>query len=336
MPQNNIKKAMGVGSPIMDLLAHVPEEFLANIHGDKGGMELVELEDMNAMIGRADTEMAIAPGGSAANTIFAMARLGVACAFLGKIGEDDDGALYLELFEELGGDTSRFKKTRDHSTARCFSMITPDSERTMRTNLGAAALLDPQEISAADFKGYDHVHAEGYLLFNRDLAESVLHSAKQAGCTVSLDMGAFEVVKAAEDILPRLLRDYVDCVFANEDEAEAFCGHREYHAALDTFSDYCETAAVKLGAEGALLKRGDERAQVSATKVEKVVDTTGAGDFWAGGFLFGYLSDLPLEDCGRLGALLGGAVVEHTGADLHDDSWNRIKPHFEKALSPTA
>lgn len=328
MPTVIEKSAIGVGSPIIDILAHIPEEFIEAVGGGKGGMQFIEPKIMDGLVEGFASPPQHAPGGSAANTIFGMARLGVPCAFLGKIGNDDHAHFYKSSFEKLGGDITRFKHADGHSTARCLSLITPDSERTMRTHLGAAALLSPEEIDADDFEGFDLVHVEGYILFNPDLASHVLKSAKDAGCQVSLDLGAFEVVKAAEGTLPDLLRNYVDIVFANEDEAEAFCGHRDYAKAVEELGDHCETAAVKLGAEGSLIKRGGESTRIDATPVSSIVDTTGAGDLWAAGYLFGHLLDKPIEECGRLGSILGGEVVQHIGADLHDDAWARVHGHF--------
>lgn len=321
------KRVMGVGSPIVDILAHVADDYLHQVGGEKGGMEFIESDRLDVLVSEFATAPKRAPGGSAANTVFAMARLGVPCAFLGKIGDDVDGTYYRDAFEALGGDTSRFKSALGHNTARCLSLITPDSQRTMRTHLGAAAELQLDEVTAADFDGFHHVHVEGYILFNPDLAKRVLEAAKEAGCDVSLDLGAFEVVRAAEGILPNLLKDHVDVVFANEDEAEAFCGHRDYAAAVETLGELCEVAAVKLGAEGALLKRGDETVRVDAIPAAAVVDTTGAGDLWASGFLFGHINGKTLEECGRLGAVLGGEVVQHVGADLHDEAWARVHTH---------
>ncbi len=318
------KNAIGVGSPIVDLLAKVPDALVHSIRGEKGGMELVnpqEMDDLLEVVGQAPLR---APGGSAGNTIFAMARLGVHCAFLGKLGGDKDGDYYQEAFEAACGDCSRFKISTEAPTARCLSLITPDSERTMRTELGAATLLAPNEVSERDFAGYDFAHVEGYLLFNQDLAQRVLESAKGSGAMVSLDLGSFEVVESSRGLLPSLLENCVDLVFANEDEAEAYTGQADPEAALDTLGALCEVAAVKLGAEGALLKKGGETIRVDAVRVEHALDTTGAGDCWAAGFLYGHLNGHDLKVCGELGALLGAEAVKQVGASPSEEGWLRI------------
>ena len=325
MSPQNLKKIIGVGSPIVDLLAQVSEEFVAGIEGDKGGMELVTPEQIEALVGQLSGAPVIAPGGSAANTIFALAKVGVPSAFLGKLGEDALGATYRDAFAALGGDIARFKSTNAAPTARCLSLVTPDSERTMRTELGAAALMAPEEVTADDFAGCALAHIEGYLLFNPALAHQVLSTAKAAGCTVSLDLGAFEVVRAAGDNLPRLLEEFVDIVYANEDEAEAFTGSKDPIAALDALGKLCDIAVVKLGAEGAIIDGRGERVTIAPRKAKQVIDTTGAGDFWAAGFLYGYLHGLPLQVAGSIGSLFGAEVVQHMGVDLEPEAWQRVE-----------
>ncbi len=325
MTQLDGKKIIGIGSPVVDMLARVSEEHLAAVGGLKGGMELVEPEMMEQLIEKIEHgSLAHAAGGSAANTIFALARLETPAGFLGKIGNDEQGRYYQRDFGELGGDCSRFKFSTDVPTARCLSLVTPDSERTMRTCLGAAATLTPEEITDEDFIGYTHAHLEGYLLFNRELIQRVLKTAKKAGCKISLDLAAPEIVEAASDILPELLKEYVDIVFANETEAAVYADTRQPDEALQVLSKVCDVAAVKLGAEGALIRQGNVTHRIPVSPVHNVTDTTGAGDYWAAGFLYGYIRDYPLDICGKIGSLLGGEVVQHMGADLPQHTWKSI------------
>lgn len=310
---------VGVGSPIVDTLAQVSDAFVGSVGGAKGGMELVDSAQMAAMLAaleKAGIATVQAPGGSAGNTVVTAAGLGLRCGFVGKLGNDDGAKVYEDAFAARSIDTSRFKRGA-LANARCLSLITPEGERTMRTDLGAAMTLVPEEISAADFADAEHVHIEGYLLFNRDLALSVLRAAKAAGCTVSLDMASFEVVGAASDILENLLREYVDIVFANEDEARAFTGlNNEFEAMLERFAGLCEVAVVKLGRDGALVRRAGETFRIEPHLVERPLDTTGAGDIWAAGFLYGYLRGEDIPTSGRYGSLLGAQVVQVLGASL--------------------
>jgi len=315
---------LGVGSPIVDLLARVPETFLSTIAGAKGGMELVSPETMDGIVTRLSAFPVEAPGGSAANTMCALARLGLPVGLLGKMGEDDMAGVYRNAFSALGGNCAQFKTTSEKPTARCLSLITPDGERTMRTDLGAAMLLTPEEIGPEDFDAYTHVHIEGYALLDEPLTLKVLEMALAQSCTVSLDLGSFEVVRNERDNLENWLRDYVDIVFANEDEARAFCDDDSPEVALDAFCELCATAAVKLGADGAWLQSGSERIFVEANKVDVAVDTTGAGDCWAAGFLYGHLRGLPLGKSGALAALIGAETVRTLGASPSPEGWQRI------------
>ena len=228
------------------------------------------------------------------------------------------------MFNEIGGDCSRFKTDGSQSTACCVSLITPDSERTLRTSLGAAQNLMPAEIKSSDFENCRHVHAEGYLMFNRELVESILHSAKSAGCSVSLDLGSFEVVEASRGFLSRILLDYVDIVFANEEEAATYAGHQNPKDNLDVLGQNCQVAAVKMGEDGAWLKNGKETVKVPAMTTDRLFDTTGAGDFWAAGFLYGHLNGYSLLKSGIVASLLGRHAVEHRGASLPKSTWDRI------------
>ena len=316
---------IGVGSPVVDLLAHVEEDFVTGIDGGKGGMELVDAAALAELTGKLAGEPKQAAGGSAGNTAFAAGKLGTKVGFLGKLGNCEAAQFYQDRFAEIGSDLSRFKKG-DVPNAKCLSLVTPDSERTMRTDLGAAMTLSPDEVSAADFAGAKHVHMEGYLLFNRDLMKKVLESAKEAGCSTSLDMASFEVVKASEEVLPGWLKEYVDIVFANEDEAAAYFPDLgdDHKAMAVAFSEICDVAAVKLGKDGSLIAKGGEVEFVEPIVIDQAIDTTGAGDYWAGGFLHGWLQGKPLATCGRYGSIMGAEVVQVLGASLAEERWDAL------------
>lgn len=319
---------MGVGSPIMDLLAQVDDTVVQSIGGAKGGMEMIDAATMDRWVQSLPGQVVMVPGGSASNTVGAMARLGVRAALLGKIGNDETAGHYTDGFLSLGGSAKRFKTGKGRN-ARCLSLVTPDSQRTMRTDLGVAATLLPDEIQPADFAGVRHVHIEGYVLFNRDLMMRVLELAKAAGCTVSLDLASFEVVGAARDILPGMLKDYVDIVFANEDESTAYFqdgGDFPSHALK--FSDFCQIAAVKVGKKGAHVATAGKVHDVAPLWVDIPVDTTGAGDLWAAGFLTGWLRGHDLAQCGRFGSILGAEIVQVLGAAIPESRWPEIKKHF--------
>lgn len=313
-----------VGSPVVDLVARVPDRFLETAGGKKGGMELVDAATLNRLLDALPRPPLRATGGSAGNTAFALARLGAPSRFLGVTGEDAEGDYYRESFAEIGGDAHRIRARKAMPTARCLSLVTPDGERTMRTHLGAAATLEAADIAPEDFSGCGHAHVEGYLLFDPDLMVHVLETARAAGCTISVDLASFEVVSAAGALLPELLEQYVDMVFANEEEAAAYAGSSSPGVCLDKLAVGCDIAAVKYGADGAILRDARASYRVDAVPVDQVVDTTGAGDLWAAGFLFGLGSGVGLARCGEWGALLGAAAVRHEGAQLPAYEWKRL------------
>ncbi len=315
---------IGVGSPIVDSLAQVTEAFVTAIPGDKGGMELVDAATIGDLMAHVESPMIEAPGGSSGNTAVAVAHLGLATTFLGKIGNDAGGEFYKDRFVELGGDGSRFK-VGEVPNGRCLSLVTPDSERTMRTDLGAAMTLSPDEISAEDFRDCRHAHIEGYILFNRDLMFKVLNSAKAAGCTISIDLASFEVVGATKDILPDILSEYVDLVFANEEEAGALFDSKDYEKMAADLAGMCDVAVVKLGKAGSLVQQGDQLEKVAPVLVNQPVDTTGAGDLWAAGFLYGWLRGKPLGTCGHYGSVMGAEIVQVMGAAIPHERWPEIK-----------
>jgi sugar/nucleoside kinase (ribokinase family) len=315
---------IGVGSPIVDAIAQVPDNFIEQIDGDKGGMVLVDATAIETLLKSIPGQTVKAPGGSAGNTLFTLARMGNNTSFLGKIGNCSEGEFYRQQFTQLGGDCSRFK-VGEQANGQCVSLVTPDGERTMRTNLGDAMTLAPEEISAADFAGCNHAHIEGYLLFNEALMMRVLESAKAAGCTISLDLASFEVVRATSAILPTILRDYVDIVFANEEEAEAFTGIKDDYRAIATkLAEYCDIAAVKVGSHGSYIAHRGEVTKIEPMHAAKVIDTTGAGDLWAAGFLHGWSHQLKHAQSAKIGSILGAAVVQVQGSVLPAHVWDDV------------
>ena len=323
-------KILGVGSPIVDVLVNVDDDFLKNIDGEKGGMELVDISVIDSILSKTSAKSICAPGGSCANTILALTKLGLKTGLLGKIGSDKQGKFYLDNYKLAGGDVNQFKISSEVRTGQCLSMVTPDSQRTMRTYLGAAVTLSPDEVKPEDFEGYTHLHVEGYTLQYRDeYLQKILRLAKNQNLIVSIDLASFEVVKQFRDILPDLLKSYVDVVFCNEDEAMAYCGNDKPEDIFKELDGYCDVIALKLGKDGAIIKAGDIKVGVAADIVE-AVDTTGAGDLWQAGFLYAYtqtrkLTGKLLEKAGGFGSILGSEVVQIMGACIPEEKWVKIR-----------
>lgn len=320
---------IGVGAPIMDLVASVPDSFLAHAGGEKGGMLMIDAREMERLVSLLPTPPKNTPGGSAANTTFNANRLGLSTAFVGKLGSDDLAATYMQRFAASGVDISRFKQGST-SNARCLILTTPDAQRTMRTCLGAVMTLSPDEISQADFEGALFVHIEGYVLFNQALAEKILASSRAAGCEISLSFASFEVVAATRDWLLGQLRQGLSLVFANEDEARTMFPElpaktaEDYAEHAKKFASFGGTAAITLGKDGAWIAQGNELHRVAPVAVSDVIDTNGAGDAWAAGFLSAYLRDQSLPVCGQVASLLGAETVRHSGPIIPDNAWPAV------------
>jgi sugar/nucleoside kinase (ribokinase family) len=325
---------VGVGSPIMDLLAPVAESFLAHISGEKGGMVLVDDQEMARMVSLLGAQPALSTGGSAANATLGATHLGLKTAFVGKLGNDGLADHYIERFRAVGVDGGRFKRGA-LPTGRCLALVTPDAQRTMRTSLGAAMTLGPAEISPDDFRGARHAHIEGYLVFNRALCAAVLDAARAAGCTISLDVPSYEVIAGARDWLFDQFERGIDVVFANEDEIRALFPGRQadYPELAAELAARGVLAAVKLGKAGAWIAREKELHRIPPVAVPDAIDTNGAGDAWAAGFLFGYLRGQSLPICGAIGSIVGGETVCHLGPQIPDALWPEVRKRALALLS---
>lgn len=321
---------LGIGSPIMDLTAQVPESFLAHVRGEKGGMVLVDAPEMEALVARLPAAPGLENGGSAANVTRAAARLGLRTAFLGKLGSDATAAAYREQAAAVGIDLSRYKSAPGMPNARCLALITPDAARTMRTDLGAALTLSPGEITAADFADVRHAHMEGYLVFNPALADAVLARARASGATVSIDFASFDVIRHTREwLLGQLRAGGIRIAFANEDEIRALYPDSgdDYPALAQRLAAEAPglVALVKIGKDGAWLARDGELHRVAPVPADRVVDTNGAGDSFAGGFLYGYLHGWALPACAALAAAVGSECVRHSGPAIPAERWPALR-----------
>ena len=315
-------KILGIGNALVDILVQLDDEStLQNLFLPKGSMQLIQQEDIPAITHSIENLPAVmVSGGSAANTIHGIASLGMSCGYIGKVGNDEMGKFYAKDFYDAGVNTNLL-----HSktvTGRAYTFVTPDSERTFATYLGAAIELTAQDLNPKSFEGYDLLHVEGYLVQNTSLIETALNIAKSKGMSTSLDLASFNVVKDSLDFLSEIIPKYVDIVFANEEEAKAYTG-KDPHFALSEIASHCKIAIVKTGKEGSLIRTGDEKLEIGIIPVS-AIDTTGAGDQYAAGFLYGFLKNLSLNKCGEIGALLAGKVIENYGARIPQNLWAGI------------
>ncbi|MDE6857559.1 MAG: adenosine kinase, partial [Alistipes sp.] len=276
-----MKRVIGIGNALTDMLVNLKtDSVLGRFKLAKGSMSLVDSKYQTEISKSvAGLPYSLSLGGSAGNTIRAMARLGSSVGYIGKVGPDTTGDFFEQALQNLGVEPFVFRgKER---SGKCVSLISADGERTMVTHLGAALELAPEDISTALYDGYDCLYIEGYLVQNHDLITKAARTAKEAGMKVAIDLASFNVVEENLEFLRKLVADYVDILFANEDEAKVFTGEAEPLNALQYISQMCELAIVKIGIKGALIKRGDEVVHVGIMAAAKRVDTTGAGDFYA-------------------------------------------------------
>ena len=289
----------------------------------KGSMSLVDTE-LQTEISKsvAGLPYSLSLGGSAGNTIRAMARLGCDVGFIGKVGRDTTGDFFEKALVNLGVEPFIFRGTE--KSGKCVSLVSADGERTMVTHLGAALELSADDVSATLFDGYDCLYIEGYLVQNHELITTAVRTAKEAGLQVAIDLASYNVVADNLEFLRNLVREYVDILFANEDEAKTFTGEQEPLNALQAISEMCSLAVVKVGTRGAIIKRGDEVVHVGIMAAAKRVDTTGAGDFYAAGFMAGLCEGLSLRQCGTIGAITAGKVIEVVGTTFGEDAWEDL------------
>jgi len=317
-----MKKILGMGNALTDILLQVDnDEVLFSLNLLKGGMQLINTErsqEINDAVSNYSRIMAT--GGSASNTINGITRLGMKGGFVGKVGKDDIGLFFTN--DSINNGVVPHLLTSETPSGRCTVLVTPDSERTLCTYLGAACELEASDLKAEMFKGYDIFHIEGYLVQNHDLIRTAVSLAKQEGLKVSVDLASFNVVEDNLEFLLDIVHEFVDIVFANEEEARAFTG-KEPLEALNDIAEHCEIAVVKVGKDGSFIKSGDKILQIEPRKAN-CIDTTGAGDLYASGFLFGLANNYSLEVCGKIGSLISGNVVEVLGAKMTEEVWETI------------
>jgi sugar/nucleoside kinase (ribokinase family) len=315
-----MKKIIGIGNALVDVMTMIPDDNCLGHFGlPKGSMTMVDTKRSNEIkLATSNMKSTLASGGSAGNTMYGLGIMGVHSSFIGKVGRDELGIFYEKDMVEAGL-TPVLMRSSLSPTGTAVGLVTPDSERTFATHLGAATELSAEELTNNYFKGYDILYLEGYLLFNLPLVEQACRMAKKNDMCIALDLASYNVVTQLLPSFDKIIRDYVDIVFANEDEARAFTG-MEPREALDAIAGKCEIAVVKTGPDGSWIKRGDEVIRVEALKVN-AIDTTGAGDLYAAGFLYGFSNGFSLDKCGIFGSILAGKVIEVIGARMPEDKW---------------
>ena len=319
-----MKKVIGIGNALTDMLVNLrSDQVLEKFDLPRGSMSLVNSEQQKEISKSVSgLPYTLSLGGSADNTIRAMARLGCKVGFIGKVGRDSTGDFFESALDNLG--IQPFILRGEERSGKCVSLVSPDGERTLVTHLGAAVEMKAEDLKPEIFDGYDCLYVEGYLVQDHNLIRGAIRMAKELGLKVAIDLASFNVVEENVEFLREVISEYVDIVFANEDEARAFSGEEEPVNALQYISTMCDLVIVKIGMRGALIKQGSEVSHVGIMAAAKRIDTTGAGDFYAAGFLAGMCEGLTLRQCGTIGAITAGKVIEIVGTTPTEEAWDDV------------
>lgn len=307
---------LGVGNAIVDVIAKTDDATLARNGITKGGMTLVDEKTADTLYAQMPAAQE-SSGGSSANSAAIAASLGGAAAFIGKIANDPLGKIFAHDIKAAGVDFETAPLMGGAGTARCLIMVTPDAERSMSTYLGACAELRSEDMDAGMIAQSSVMLLEGYL-FDKPHAQEAFYEAariaKAAGTKVALTLSDPNCVTRHHAAFTDFVQNHVDILFANEKEIKAFAKTDDFNTAADYVQGMCDVAVITRGGKGATLLTPVKTISVAPAKIEKLVDTTGAGDAFAGGFLYGYTHLLALEDCGRLAAFCAGQIISQVGA----------------------
>lgn len=309
----------GMCNALYDIQAEIPDTLLDELGFHKGGMFLIEEEQQRAVVTKIYEHIVnAAPGGSGANTMIGLSLLGSKACYTGKVGDDEHGTLYVDgLKAQQVGYPLNFGTGE---TGISVILITPDAQRTMLTFLGASRTLGPDDVNLEALRASKYLYVTAYLWDTDNQKEAVLlamQEAKKAGVKVALSLSdPFCVHRHKEDLL-KLIHEHVDCLLGNHEEAQALMDTDSPYEAIKAMAPYCDIAAVTMSSEGSLLRHGNAIYEIPSFKVNPV-DTTGAGDMYAAGLLYGLTQGLPLEATGKIASFTSAQVVAKLGPRLEE------------------
>jgi sugar/nucleoside kinase (ribokinase family) len=330
---SKIYDVYGVGHALVDVQYSVPVQFLQSTGVEKGIMTLVDDRRQEELSAALDQDaIASASGGSAANTMIGVALFGGSAYYACEIGDDSWGDFYSEDLRKAGV-ASNPANRKQGTTGRCMVFVTPDADRTLNTYLGVSSQIGPAQLEEEKIAESSYIYMEGYLLSSDngfDACRTAQQLARKHDTRVSLTLSDPFMVESFRERFARLIGDGVDLLFCNESEALAYCANSNRDEACSILTAAVGSVCITCGSEGAWLATGDSRRQVPGIEVE-AVDTTGAGDMFAAGVLFGITHSFSLEDAGKLGSYSAGLVVSRYGprlAEKLDDKIDEILAHF--------
>ena len=314
---------VALGAAIVDILAQVEDRFLEEHDVQKGGMTQVD-HGRSEAIYKSMRQPKIVSGGSAANSVAALAALGGKAGFIGKTKEDELGEVFRSEIRRIGVafDTPAFGPSTPGGTARCMILVTPDAQRSMLTDLGVSGLLTTSDLDQSLLEQSKVVYLEGYLWDHVETMRAfsaAAETAKAAGGQVALTLSDSFCVDRHRDSFKELVSGQVDLLFANEEEILSLYQTEDFEAAIARAAEAAPVAVVTRSEKGCVVLSGDARHDVPAAEIAALVDTTGAGDMFAAGFLHGYTTGKDLETCGRMGCLAASETIQHLGARPESD-----------------
>jgi sugar/nucleoside kinase (ribokinase family) len=308
---------IAIGNAIIDVIANCPDALIDELGLSRGGMMLIDADQARTLYDAMGPAREIS-GGSAANTLAGLAALGAKCGFIGQVAEDQLGEVFTHDIRAAGIQFDVPARPGNPPTARCLIFVTPDGQRTMNTFLGASHLLPPEKLDADAVAGAAVLYLEGYLWDPeepRAAMRKAIAAARAAGRKIAFTPSeSFVIERHRDDFLALIDEGAIDLMFCNEPEMATLTGKPDFEDGLAMLSAKVPVLVVTKGAEGAVALAGGERAQVAAAPVDKVVDTTGAGDLFAAGFLYGHVRGKSLEDALRMGAICASEIISHYGA----------------------
>lgn len=307
---------VGVGNAIVDIIARCDEKTLTDLDLPKGHMQLISSEDADRLYDAMGPAVEIS-GGSAANTCAGIGAFGGKTGFIGVVNEDQFGKVFAHDLNAIGVKFDTPFTTGDTPTARCLVFVTPDGERTMNTYLGSCVELGPEDLNEDLIKSSKVTYLEGYLFDPPRAKEAFFKAseiAEKAGQRVALSLSDGFCVDRHRDDFLKFIKKHVDILFANEDEIKALYQTDDFANAADQIRHDVELAALTQGAKGSMILHGNATMAAPSIPVDAVVDTTGAGDLYAAGFLYGFTQGKALDICGSLGAVAASEIISHIGA----------------------
>ncbi|WP_413390022.1 adenosine kinase [Prochlorococcus marinus] len=322
---------VGIGNAIVDVLTTTDDSVLERLSLNKGSMTLIDANKAKELY-EITTNRIQRSGGSVANSLACIAQLGGKTAFIGRVRNDELGEIFKEEISTTGTIFKTPTSSVGPSTARCIIFITPDAQRTMCTYLGASVLLEPRDLDFSVVREAKILYLEGYLWDNpaaKDAFIKAAEIAKNAGRKVALSLSDSFCVNRHRESFIKLVKNHIDILFANEDEIKALYKTSSLNTAIEELKRTCDLAAITIGKKGSILISSGKEINIDPFIFGKAIDTTGAGDLYAGGFLKGLADGLKPEISARIGSICAGHIVTQLGSRSNTDLLNLISSHLE-------